>query len=459
MLRTKWAALLLSSAALVLLFLAAHVSIYLTPSINLRDTAPKSLHLPEVEGRPAPFFPLFPTPFPAGALTNATDLGAGAAAYAALLARVGALPPTDRRYLVIHPTSGSSGLGNKLHALSSALLIALCTDRVLLLGHGLSGTIPSLFSPRFRPLFVDDEPLVALLKPDSGANRTAADLDIGPRGWPLLRDINGGRNTIAKCMYAAHGVGDCLGSTPPILLEMVSNQPVDALFFTAEGELTGPDMELIAARLGLTPTRSWWRVLATRTLFASMNDKLSAAITETQRAVGWAAAPAHGLRRVGVHTRLFVDVNKADPVNGMKLDPAYWGCVIDAIASASGGGAAQQPPLIIYYATDTMRTRDEAVARLGHLGRVVWSPNVTAFTHTGGGSVEKSIPALTDWWMLGEGDAIVGSFESTFSLTSSYRRGIPHFPCVANHALWRTAPLPSATSTCTPSVTPRLMST
>ena len=105
--------------------------------------------------------------------------------------------------------------------------------------------------------------------------------------------------------------------------------------------------------------------------------------------------------------------------------------VVAAILASNGGvpppPGAPRPK--IFYATDDLSTRANATAALGHLGDVVWSPNVTRFTHTASGSVKEALPSLVDWYMLGATDLVVGSNMSSYSITSADRRGVPLVIC------------------------------
>ena len=378
-------------------------------------------------------------------------LDAVASAYARLLSGASALPPSQRTYLVVHP---GSGLGNKLLTLDSALLLSLLTNRVLLLGDGVSAIIPHLFAPQFRPLMVQDVPELATPSEAPGWKPGG---QIGPLGWPVLRDVSKKRSDIAKCVYKAHGVADCLatgGRPAPAVLEMVANQAVDVAWFDG-GVLGGPDTATLTSLVGFTPNLVEWRRMAVHALFGSPSPTLSAVVEAVKSRIDWDRVPAKGTpRRVGVHVRLFADIKKKDSAAGMRVDPAFWTCAEQAITAVMGGNSSTKappppgdPPLLIYYATDSPHTRNEAVARLGHLGRVVWSTNSTTFTHTKGNSVSQALPGVVDWYLLGETDAIVGSYFSTFSLTTAYRRGVPYTSCIANKALFYSAPLsPSATA-------------
>ena len=349
------------------------------------------------------------------------DRGAAATAYARHLVIQAAAPAEDRTYLIVHP---HSGLGNKIHVLTSALLMAIVTNRTLLLSKLSDPILPGLVDPGWRPL----QPAEVGLLRNNKFSKYVPIASTGRYGFPQFQGVSKQTNARYACLATLHSMGACYDDPPPAVpprvIELLSNHDACRHWFDEEGALRpGREGAALTAALGFAPTLHEWHVLATRALFAAPGEKVATVVAKMQAAVGWGNASSHGLSRVGVHVRLFVDVSTRKT---HRVSAAFWACAVATIEAAQAANPAPpgSPPLIIFFATDMLKSRKYARKYLSHLGRVVYADH-TKFTHTAAGSVEQAMAGLVDWYLLAETDVVIGTAGSTFASTAAGLRGAP----------------------------------
>ena len=362
-------------------------------------------------------------PRPAHAPAAHHPLGAVAAAYTRFLISETQKPQSKRRYLIVHPLSG---LGNRIHGLRAGLAIALATRRTFLIGGLPDGVLPDLFVPPFFPLTPEDAgfPALSRKRVKMGPAR-----ETGVYGFPSISVINNEANTLGRCVLQKRALDDCFKRGIPKVLELYTNAQLDSrLFFQRSkkrkpGRLrSGREALGLASALGVAPTENVWAHLATYALFGVPSRLLAAEVKAVKVQVKWELAPAHGVRRIGVHARLFVD---NAPTRVKSIPASFWKCVRAKIEAAVGGNATSEAhrPLI-YYASDRPNTVAAAQAELGHLGRVV-SAGQRKFSHSASGTAKHALPGATDWALLAECDHVLGTRKSTFAQTASELRGVP----------------------------------
>ena len=109
-----------------------------------------------------------------------------------------------------------------------------------------------------------------------------------------------------------------------------------------------------------------------------------------------------------------------------RIDAGWWECASRHISRLQAERRVLPNATLVYVASDLPAAARAARDALSSLAVVASAPSVTRFVHT---ETKKDFAALatvmTDWWLLGEADALVGTELSTFSPTAAMRRGIP----------------------------------
>jgi hypothetical protein len=113
-------------------------------------------------------------------------------------------------------------------------------------------------------------------------------------------------------------------------------------------------------------------------------------------------------------------------VSVSRIDPGWWECASRHIARLQAERRVPPNATLVYVASDLPAAVRAAKEALAGVAVVASAPSVTRFVHT---ETKKDFAGLatvmTDWWLLGQADLLVGTELSTFSPTAAMRRGIP----------------------------------
>ena len=323
-------------------------------------------------------------------------------AYEAQLRRLLAAPPARRRYLRIVPLSG---WGNKIRALSSGLKLALAMDRIALVD---TPTMAPFYGPLFelpaRPWFARD--VRRLVRADTAR-------------WPHVEMRSPSkRNRAARCWVARRSLSACVDTSAQVL-SYASYFHVDALIHDT------PELAReLQAKLGAPlPPAPAYDAASLAWLLPALSARMAAHVAAVESSLRWRDYALV----VGLHMRVFVDYWRRR-VSVERIAPAFWRCVrgrVAALQAARGVAPGAPNGTLVFVASDLPASRQLAVAQLQGLADVRSAP-ARGFVHTetkrdwGGLSL-----VLTDWWLLGEADLLIGTDLSTFAPTAAMRRRVP----------------------------------
>ena len=322
-------------------------------------------------------------------------------AYRAHLKVLLALPESDRQYLRVTPLSG---WGNKIRALSSALKLALATERILLVDtKTMSPFYGPMFRQPFRPWF---------------ATRRLRQL-IASRKWPHIEMRSPvKRNAAAKCWVAKKSLSQCVDMSSKVL-SYASYFNMDSLI-----EQTQELRAVLERKLGSPlPAHPVYDQASINALLPRLSTRLEGHIASVKGMMEW---DQYALK-VGLHLRVFVDYSKRR-VSVDRINPFFWRCVGDHVRRLQRenhlpGDSGNST--LVFVASDLSAAREAAKRALAGIADVKSAP-VKGFIHT---ETRKDFHALslvmTDWWLLGEADLLVGTDLSTFSPTAAMRRRVP----------------------------------
>lgn len=209
-------------------------------------------------------------------------------AYRAQLRRLLALPPEQRRYLRVTPMSG---WGNKIRALSSALKLALATDRICLVdARTMAPFYGPMFDLPFRPWFARHVPTLGGGKGKHGG--------AGGTGWPHIEMRSPvKRNRPAKCWAEKRSLSACVDMSAQVV-SYASYYNMDGLIQDTPELRAG-----LEAKLGSPlPSHRAYDLASLPALLPRLSRRLARHVADTQAALRW------GDYRlvVGLHMRVFV---------------------------------------------------------------------------------------------------------------------------------------------------------
>ena len=358
-------------------------------------------------------------------------------AYATQLAKLMAAPEAERRYVIARPLSG---WGNKIRVVATAMQLALALDRILLVD-------ASLMGPFYGPIF--RAPHTPWLTRDVQGGLDA----VMARGAVrLILKSPHKTNAAMRCWMSTHRLSSCLRVARVVAggTGAAADGGVTVLIF--EGYFNGDrhvhaDTELMAPLRAALPAlipaavlplsagghnarfspdaRVKLDQLMLQSLLPAPSRRLQLEVRNARVALRWDAAMLH----IGVHMRVFVDYLRRK-VSPSAIAPAYWSCVERHVKAAQTALGVAPNTTLIFIASDTMAVRPRARAALSHLGRVEWVPPPArggrGFVHTEKRRDASSLAqVMTDWVLLSESDALIGTDLSTFGPAAAVKGGIP----------------------------------